>query len=386
MGQDSRHGAARRGFTLIELLVVIAIIAVLIGLLLPAVQAAREAARRAQCINNLKQIALGLHNYESSYGSFPPNNLSALSHNGPSYATPIKNVDGWGALARILQFTEQSPLYNAINIGYCPYSWVNSTYAGAGLSFLWCPSDSEIVNLRFVETEAGWDCCNVPISYTSYSAMLGTYCPSDGRNPRQIPMDLENGMFPDVGYGPAFNTATRAPVKIGDVKDGTSNSIAFAEHAQSKMEKAQCSDTGGCDFTGAGWWADGAYEDATITSFYPPNISIPATYYSTGTWQNPNDGGGPGKCDDGNNIPAMSSSSMHPGGVNVAFADGSVHFIKNTINSWNWQQVSRTRNTGAAGLVPPYTCYPYPQATTTVGVWQALSTIGGGETIGADQY
>src|SRR5690349_14431794 len=100
----------RRGFTLIELLVVIAIIGVLIALLLPAVQAAREAARRIQCTNNLKQIGLAMSNYESSIGGLPPTFVAAGTGTTTTY------VNGWSALARILPYLEQGAMFNAANI------------------------------------------------------------------------------------------------------------------------------------------------------------------------------------------------------------------------------------------------------------------------------
>ena len=115
-----------KGFTLIELLVVIAIIAVLIGLLLPAVQAAREAARQSQCTNNLKQLALACHNYESAYGCLPiGRNLSDV-HQTPAAAFQTY-ADGWGLFAALLHYTEEQPLYNAINLSLGPYQLRNST-------------------------------------------------------------------------------------------------------------------------------------------------------------------------------------------------------------------------------------------------------------------
>jgi prepilin-type N-terminal cleavage/methylation domain-containing protein/prepilin-type processing-associated H-X9-DG protein len=362
---------ARRGFTLIELLVVIAIIAVLIALLLPAVQSAREAARRAQCSNNLKQIALGAANYESANQTFPVgrNSIPGFGQGGS-----IKHsIDGWSHLARLLQYTEQTAVYNAINFSDTPYGAINSTAESVGINILWCPSDGTINGLRFYEQCAGWDGTTVPITYTNYAGMLGTYCPSDGRQPTVTEINMENGMYPDVGqpvsaYGKGF---TRSPVKIAAITDGTSNTMAFAEMCHAKYTQFGCSSTGCCDWTGAGWWADADYEDSTITSFYPPNFPIPPTYYTTGLMQ-AKDG-----CDNGNNILPMSSASNHPGGVNVGFADGSVHFIKSSINSWNSLSITRAPLNGANCAIPP---------GTIPGVWQALSTINGGEVISADQY
>src|SRR5574338_477374 len=104
--------SARRAFTLIELLVVIAIIGVLIALLLPAVQAAREAARRASCLNNLKQIGLAMHNYQDAVGAFPPGYLSLTVNDQPNGA---ELGPGWSWGAFILPQMEQAAVYNAIN-------------------------------------------------------------------------------------------------------------------------------------------------------------------------------------------------------------------------------------------------------------------------------
>ena len=110
-----------RGFTLIELLVVIAIIAVLIALLLPAVQAAREAARRMQCVNNLKQLGLGVHNYESSNGVLPPQQVLAFS------GTAVGWKSQWGVTSRLLPFTEQGAMFNAINFSLKTTDPTNTT-------------------------------------------------------------------------------------------------------------------------------------------------------------------------------------------------------------------------------------------------------------------
>src|SRR5438128_1478917 len=137
------RGKARRvglaGFTLIELLVVIAIIAVLIALLLPAVQAAREAGRRAQCSNNLKQIGLALLNYESANGCFPTAGQGSDYTSKPP-ATAYN--DGTGFHARILPFLEQAAVFNAINFGfdYNHVSGVNFTAYSTVVATYLCPS------------------------------------------------------------------------------------------------------------------------------------------------------------------------------------------------------------------------------------------------------
>jgi prepilin-type processing-associated H-X9-DG protein len=323
-------------------------------------------------------------NYESAFGTFP------IGRNQENYINtsggPQGWHDGWGELTQILQFTEQAPLYFAINIGLGPYQVRNSTYAGVGISLYWCPSDASIIGLRFYEQCAGWDCTTVPCTYTSYAGMMGTYTPGKyngvGQNGRYVDpvyLNQENGLFPDVGLPTWYGgRGTRSPVKLAEITDGTSNTFAFGEKAKSRMSKAGCAGTGCCDFECEGWWADGSYGDASMASFYPPNVLLPSTYYATGSFKNPYDQGvAAGKCDNGDNIPTVGASSMHPGGVNFAFADGSVHFIKNTISTWNWQLIPRNGNAGCTFTLP---------AGVSQGIYQSLSTIAGGEVISADAY
>jgi prepilin-type processing-associated H-X9-DG protein len=278
-------------------------------------------------------------------------------------------------LARILNFAEQSQIYNAINFSDTPYGARNSTAESVGISMLWCPSDGTISGLRFFEACAGWDCTTVGITYTNYAGMMGTYNPNDGRFPLAAELALENGMYPDVGVPSWVGRAgapgaTRPPVKLAAVTDGTSNTIGYAEIAHGKLSQYNCRAGGGCDWQCANWWADADYGSATMSGFYPPNFPIPPTYYTTGVYVSP-DG-----CD-AVNIPDYTAMSFHPGGVNVAFVDGSVHFIKSSISSWNSLSIKRVTANGAnctnpAGVVP--------------GVWQALCTINGGEVISSDQY
>ena len=282
---------SRRAFTLIELLVVIAIIGVLIALLLPAVQAAREAARRTQCSNNLKQIGLALQNYHDTVGAFPPGLIALRGSNGDNIGP------GWGWAAQILARMEQGPLYNSVNFLLSIEATANQTARQANVSAFVCPTDAYFQKLFTVvddSTDAsnpGAPLCDVASS--SYPACFGTGDPSD------IPgRDHGNGLF--------FRNSS---VRISDILDGTSQTLAVGERSQ--------------NLSRATW--TGAVSRA----------AVPITLLQTEDGLDPEGGNAlvlshTGELDGPNSRPSHADQfwSLHPGGAQFAFADGSVHFVK----------------------------------------------------------
>jgi len=354
-------GRRRSAFTLIELLVVIAIIGVLIALLLPAVQSAREAARRAQCTNNLKQIGLALHNYESANGSFPWNQgpLSALypaAYDGrvpwDSAGTNGHEETNWSALALMLPYVEQAPVHNSINFafGFNAFAGqggladtVQRTAVTTTINSFLCPSDSGK-------------------GRTSYRASNGTNWDWWSRNGGAGPITRPQPTGQDIGT-------------IAAVTDGTSNTIAFTERNRGDGDAgkynpgdvyvgapdsawglptyiianpndynviktkvipdcvafAKANPTATWDWGGF-YWAAGEYTGAKMNFNIGPNSKIP----DCSPW------GGVGV-----GIGFYDARSRHPGGVNVAMTDGSVKFIKDSIAITAWYALS-TRSGGEA--------------------------------------
>jgi prepilin-type N-terminal cleavage/methylation domain-containing protein/prepilin-type processing-associated H-X9-DG protein len=342
----------RSGFTLIELLVVIAIIAVLISLLLPAVQSAREAARRAQCINNLKQLGLAAHNYESTNSSFPMGDA------------PGRDVGGglmrqnWGAFVAMAQFIEQGNVFNMINQSIGIYYAANSTASGIGLAALWCPSDGEVSSTKYPGAFGdGWDDSPIPMRYSSYAGNGGPHPVRTWEMPAgSSPSTWNKGMF--FHNGNPGTGVIQPPIRMQQITDGTSNTLMFLE---SSYTKAAANDRKfGGDGYGPKWWTAGGNGDTMVATGFAPN-------YFKGF------ASGSNYCR-GDNFPST-ANSYHPGGVNSCFADGSVRFIKDSVQSWaapptSMVAVGRTGYT----IISPY------------GVWQALSTVNGGEVISADAY
>jgi prepilin-type N-terminal cleavage/methylation domain-containing protein/prepilin-type processing-associated H-X9-DG protein len=348
----------RRGFSLIELLVVIAIIAVLIGLLLPAVQAAREAARRMQCTNNLKQIALASSNYHDVYGCFPQG---------------VQFTFAWstsGHHVALLPYLEQIPLFNAVNFNWViPWSDANTTFAGSVRPSVYvCPSDTlgaqvDILagGLYFPAGFPYFSYTSFPQAYTSYAGNAGTWF----RHSRLQPiLDQSNGLYfrneGSPGAGISGSTIWTA-VRIAGITDGTSNTIAHGEHAVGLL-------TNDVDrIVNGPVWACGWYGDTLFTSFYPLNPQRKVqNVYGDGLTE----------------AYIGAASSFHPGGANFAMADGSVRFINDGINSWTMDAPSAT----PLGVILDANGLYQLTGGTQFGVYQKLTTRNGADVVSAGSY
>jgi prepilin-type N-terminal cleavage/methylation domain-containing protein len=338
---QGRRDRRSRAFTLIELLVVIAIIAVLVALLLPAVQQAREAARRSQCKNNLKQLGLALHNYHEVF------NLFCDMRGGPNDVG--RGGDECG-IVQLLPYIDQSPIYNMLGAQPQP-TWNNWQPWTTQIGVLLCPTSP---------VPGTWT--GAPVALKSYKLCVGTTTNNNY-------WGTTNGLFAFSYFG--------GHKGIRDITDGASNTIAMAETAlgpppgSSRMIQGQCVygitgiDTNAalCLATASqgvylagnnisSWgqgtlWAFGHPGWSAVTTILPPNSA---------------------SCTGGGFGDNMSSSwgiftpnSFHTGGVQVLMGDGAVRFISNNINCGNF----------GAGSPPNF------------GIWGALGTINGGETIGA---
>jgi len=358
----------RRGFTLIELLVVIAIIAVLIALLLPAVQAAREAARRSQCVNNLKQLALAANNYESTNSCFPGGSYSSVT-----YPKTWHFAENFSCFVRMLPFTEQSAMYSAVNFNNNYGSYTNVTISGVRLAILTCPSDpmNTPVPLRNTSSASGvtpgWNfgVNNSPDqppdsvylqAFTSYGGNMGTW-----------PVNYQQSYNSPAEYnqlnGVIYNDSS---VKISDIVDGTSNTILFGEHSKGGL---YIYDPGFA--VSDGCWNSGRYYDSMICSYYPPNVGLSGSNLGTFSYYYP-----------------TAANSFHPGGANFAFCDGSVKFLKNTINSWSYStNVGANKAQLPVGVSYSSSTFVYTVGPgTQLGVYQQLSTRNGGEIVSSDTF
>jgi prepilin-type processing-associated H-X9-DG protein len=360
------------------LLVVIAIIAVLIALLLPAVQSAREAARRAQCVNNLKQIALATHNYISANNVFPQGIQYQISTIFPPGQWCYTSGSWFVSMS---QYFEQTNIYNSVNFNYNIYDQPNTTVSGVGVNVLWCPSDPVITNLQFTYP-ANTVVAGVPLTmyYSSYAANAGDFLQYAGIT----------GNFPQANFTCQFGTGFPATqsngviymlssVSIAGVTDGTSNTMLASERAHGNFPPQ--------DQFSWNWWTSGNYGDTMFTTYYPMNPFNKIVDFCC--------------LDSGPDAYVAAASSFHPGGANFAFADGSVKFLKDSIQSWQIQSTGGTQTTWDQSgnlVVPSGNGYPVgvsrdPNTAAylfapgmKVGVYQALATRNGGEVVSSDQY
>jgi prepilin-type N-terminal cleavage/methylation domain-containing protein/prepilin-type processing-associated H-X9-DG protein len=339
----------RRGFTLIELLVVIAIIAVLIAMLLPAVQGAREAARRIQCVNNLKQLGLGMQNYESINGALPPQQVLSFS------GTTITWKSQWGVSARIAPFLEQGPLYNALNFTNKTSDASNLTVVSSTLKGLICPS--EIQPQPFTSTGSA----GVSTSYgvSNYGWSVGDWYTFGGpggpanRNAFQANASRSFAAFTD-GLSQSLlaaevKTYVQAYHNCPNVVP-PALAVPLASPDPAAVLSVVASAASGCGTATPGHvrWVHGDSFNDGFTTALPPNTRSPAgsPALDSDLTSKDEDDGGP-------TYSSVTSRSYHPGGVNVLFGDGSVRFVKNSI-TWS--------------------------------TWRALGTIGGGEVVSQDSY
>jgi prepilin-type N-terminal cleavage/methylation domain-containing protein/prepilin-type processing-associated H-X9-DG protein len=325
------------GFTLIELLVVIAIISVLIALLLPAVQAAREAARRAQCTNNLKQVGLAIHNYESSIGCIVSGYISVtgpLSNFGvPGYNPDPQTGDngpGWGWLALLLPQLEQSPLYNAINVNLPTWVADNGTVVLIQLNVCVCPSaNNPTPTCMMVDANHNL----LPVANPFFAR--SDYVYNVGWNDSGMPATVNYDNTVTGCNGPMYRNSH---ITFAGVTDGLSNTVFAGERTPYLSDATWVGiipgyrhfaynafaslGTGGLgvnyDYANAILAAHSGpslYEDPVV--IHPPNSPL-------------------GHTDE--------MYALHPGGANVLMGDGSVRFVKQSINLLTWAAMSSRSN------------------------------------------
>jgi prepilin-type N-terminal cleavage/methylation domain-containing protein/prepilin-type processing-associated H-X9-DG protein len=361
MSTRTRPVRSRSAFTLIELLVVIAIIAILIGLLLPAVQKVREAAARMKCANNIKQLALGCHNYQSAHGHLPPAGVgygmcvSAATGGGD---TKVLNMNGW---ILILPYIEQEPLFKQMNLDlpFCDVIWNNApsatvrnlrgNYSGPPwMGNTGGPSTAPTVNMQLANTFLSIFACPSDPGPRNSTAQghPNRYGAGTGLTGQRTNYDFITVTASDFGTCNWWkNNSTlqnryyfgeSSKTKIEDAKDGSSNSFMLGE----TLVEPRCNGWGEV-WAYRGWVQTGLDPGGRTGSSETPQKGInnwtliaswnPTLCNSTGT--NP---GRPGRLGDWGRV-----GSMHTGGCQFAMGDGSVRFVKESVPATTLLQIAR---------------------------------------------
>lgn len=346
-----RNRFARRAFTLVELLVVITIIGILIALLLPAVQSAREAARRAQCLNNLKQLALGCLNFESANGNFPQGNATDGEF-------PNGGNVSW--MFQALAYTEQSSLYEKIAEADSLSDAVAKGILPASTPLARCPSDNwqaSDARLHNYVGCTGPQCNNPPGGYDSPFQL---HCNGEVASGTGVPPALSPpthpGYGPSASWGSAYSgqnpldlslvrgmfTRGGTIIRVADVRDGTTNTFLLGELL---VQQSEFQRYNSADQQDPGW--AGGNSVAQGQTIQPINWEIEPVP-TTATWASTT-------CDDPNRClwnwsVTWGFKSNHPGGTNFAMADGSVRFVSETINHELYQYLGCRHDSQVATL------------------------------------
>jgi prepilin-type N-terminal cleavage/methylation domain-containing protein/prepilin-type processing-associated H-X9-DG protein len=326
------RSTTRLGFTLIEVLVVIAIIAILIGLLLPAVQKVRDAASRTQCLNNLHQMGLALHSYHDTSGSLPPgvDGDGTIWINGDPSAQPGSYHMYWSWMANILPWVEQSALYTEANawarqtpysnLYYWPWGgfWISNPTPpnpalGTEIKTWACPADARTLKATYEDLGDG---TLTPICFTAYEGVTGSNDPAL--------VSVAQGLGAVVVTPPDYNGVLyfRSQTKLLSITDGTSNTLMVGERPPSADLQW-------------GWWFAGYGWDGSGTG----DVVLGARAYSYAA-SITDSNGNPLNC---NKVGLQAGSlnnlcdqshfwSMHPGGANFLFADGSAKFLNYSVD------------------------------------------------------
>ena len=320
-----RPESPRRAFTLIELLVVIAIIAILIGLLLPAVQKVREAAARLKCTNNLKQLGLALHNYHDTNLYFPFGHQNEALASPPVLPADLHRRECW--FMNVLPYTEQTALFSAYKADTGTYlMYVTAAVQTAVVPGFSCPSDP---------TNPGFGANGGTTSFQgNYAVCAGGMTWNTSTTP-PVPTQVDTAYTADPGG--MFYLDSK--VKITGVTDGTSNTLMASEGV------IRGNGTGAWGEIG-GYWGGAPHGAYAFSTFRLPNTTVPDRVYSCKSTTFPN-----APCENGNSGGLSGrwnfARSRHTGGVNAVLGDGSVKFVRNSIDLVTWQALG----TRADGIV-----------------------------------